>query len=104
MKLTLKAARVNAGLTQKDAANLLKVHPQTLAKWETDNSKMPFAKVKLAEQLYGVDEGVIFLARLSSYLEILLELNRRIGYERIHYQNVRRSDSRTHARTQYVKS
>lgn len=60
MKLTLKAARVNAGLTQKDAASLLKVHPQTLAKWETDISKMPFAKVKLAEQLYGVDEGINF--------------------------------------------
>lgn len=63
MKLTLKAARVNAGFTQKDAAYLLKVHPQTLAKWEADNSKMPFAKVKLAEQLYGVDEGVIFFGK-----------------------------------------
>lgn len=72
MKLTLKAARVNAGLTQKDAANLLKVHPQTLAKWEADNSKMPFAKVKLAEQLYGVDEGVIFFGKAFEFTQKLL--------------------------------
>lgn len=72
MKLTLKAARVNAGLTQKAAANLLKVHPQTLAKWEADNSKMPFAKVKLAEQLYGVDEGVIFFGKAFEFTRKLL--------------------------------
>ena len=60
MKLTLKAARVNVGLTQKRAAELLKLHPQTLAKWEADSSNMPYGKVKLIEEVYGVDEGVIF--------------------------------------------
>ena len=33
-KITLKAARTNAGLTQKEAANALKISNKTLWKWE----------------------------------------------------------------------
>lgn len=34
MKLTLKAARINAGLTQKKAAEKLGVTEQTISNWE----------------------------------------------------------------------
>ena len=43
--VTLEAARVNAGLTQAEAATKIGVHPQTLAKWEKDSSRIPYAKV-----------------------------------------------------------
>lgn len=33
-KMTLRAARVNAGLSQTEAANLLNVSKTTLVKWE----------------------------------------------------------------------
>ncbi len=32
--MTLKAARVNKGLTQKEAAKLIGISPSALAKWE----------------------------------------------------------------------
>ena len=38
MALSLRAARVNAGYTQKEAANLLKVSNKTLSSWEQGNS------------------------------------------------------------------
>lgn len=37
IKITLKAARVNAGLSQKEAANLLGVSNKTLCAWEKGN-------------------------------------------------------------------
>ena len=32
-QITLKAARVNQGLSRKTAAKLLEIHPSTLANW-----------------------------------------------------------------------
>lgn len=40
--ITLEAARVNAGYSQQEAGKLFGVHYQTVAKWEQDNSKMPY--------------------------------------------------------------
>lgn len=67
--ITLEAARVNAGLTQVDAANKLGVHPQTLARWERDSSKVPYAKICKIEETYHIPKGLIFLASSSSLLE-----------------------------------
>lgn len=39
VKLTLKAARVNAGLTQKQLASLLGISEATMIKWEKSNGK-----------------------------------------------------------------
>lgn len=39
IKLTLKAARVNAGLTQKQLANLMEISESTMIKWEKSNGK-----------------------------------------------------------------
>lgn len=43
LKISLKAARVNAGLSQKEAAKALKVSNKTLHSWETGVS-CPSAK------------------------------------------------------------
>lgn len=53
-KITLAAARVNAGLSQKQAAKLLGVSNRTLCKWENGTA---FPKADMIEKicdLYGV--------------------------------------------------
>lgn len=39
MQMSLKALRVNAGLTQQDVADRLGVSRQTVMNWENDNEK-----------------------------------------------------------------
>ena len=39
-RMTLKAARVNAGMTQEDLAEAIGVHRQTVAKWEENPQLM----------------------------------------------------------------
>lgn len=38
MEITMKAARINAGYTQKEAARLLKVSRDTVSNWERGKS------------------------------------------------------------------
>lgn len=38
MKMTLKGARVNAGYTQKEIANLIGVNETTIVNWESGNT------------------------------------------------------------------
>ena len=45
LKLTLKAARVNAGLTQKELAALMRISETTMIKWEKGAGK----DIKLGE-------------------------------------------------------
>ena len=47
-KITLKAARINAGLTQKEVANKLNISNRTLGKWENGLS---FPKATMIDQL-----------------------------------------------------
>lgn len=54
LKITLKAARVNAGLSQKEAAKLLKVSNKTLGNWEKGLSYPTVEKSRKICQLYGV--------------------------------------------------
>lgn len=61
-KMTLKAARVNCGLTQKKAAECLGITPKTLGSYETGASFPDVAMVKRIEDLYGVPyRDLIFL-------------------------------------------
>lgn len=54
-KFTLKAARVNVGLTQKKAAMILGVATETIRNWEKGKS-FPRSKKHLDElcQMYGI--------------------------------------------------
>ena len=61
-KITLKAARVNAGLTQKEAAKVLKISNKTLLNWEKGVSFPKADKVEKICDLYGVAyDNIIFL-------------------------------------------
>lgn len=71
MQITLEAARVNAGYTQAEAADLLDIHYQTLAKWEDDNSKMPYDKISKIEEIYKVPSKNIFFGKKNEFIRLL---------------------------------
>ena len=59
LKISLKAARVNAGLSQKDAAKALKVSNKTLHSWESGDS-FPSAKyIDAICELYKISYDAI---------------------------------------------
>lgn len=62
MAITLKAARVNAGFTQKEAAHRLKISKGTLASYEMYRTKPDIERAKQIAELYGTTvDGIIFL-------------------------------------------
>ena len=62
VKVTLKAARVNANLTIYDVASALKVTPQSIRRWENGGGEpKASAFLKLCE-LYHIPPANIFLA------------------------------------------
>ena len=66
-KLTLKAARVNAGLTQKKAAKRLKVSNKTLCRWENGVSMPKADKIDAICELYAVPyDNLIFFVKKNA--------------------------------------
>lgn len=59
MSITLKAARVNKGLTQKEAANLLGIAVGTLNQYEAGRTFPDVPVIKKIEELYGVSYNEI---------------------------------------------
>lgn len=62
LKISLKAARVNTGLSQKRVANTLGISNKTLSSWENGDT-FPSAKyIALLCKLYNVSyDDIIFL-------------------------------------------
>lgn len=54
VKISLRAARVNAGYSQKDAADRLGVSNKTLGNWEKGITFPPADKIPAICELYGV--------------------------------------------------
>lgn len=66
MKLTLKSARVNAGLTQAEAGAAIGVSGVTLSNWERGKSFPDAVQIKKIEKLYGVTyNDIIFLPGIT---------------------------------------
>ena len=64
MAITLKAARVNAGLAQSEAAKRLNISESTLSKWERGKSFPNVRNIIDIEQVYGMPYGeIIFLPK-----------------------------------------
>ena len=62
MQINLKAARVNRGLTQKTAAELIGVTEDTVGNWERGKSYPDARCIKKIEEAYGVGyNDLIFL-------------------------------------------
>ena len=62
MKITLKAARVNAGYTQEEAAKEVKKSKNTIVSYESGKSIPDIETGKALAALYGVSvDDIIFL-------------------------------------------
>ena len=62
MQLTLKAARANAKLTQREAAEKIGVTVDTISNWERGKSFPNAIQIRRLELVYGVSyDALIFL-------------------------------------------
>lgn len=68
MKLTLKKARLLAGLTQKEVADILGVHVQTYMKWERNPEDMSVGTAKQLSKIFNVDFEEIFFDNESNLI------------------------------------
>lgn len=68
MKIMLEAARINAGYTQMEAAQILGMHYQTLAKYEEDSSKMPYDFIQKLLTVYGIPTDYIFFGNKNEFI------------------------------------
>lgn len=59
-KITLKAARVNAGLTQQEAAEKLGISYQTLSRYEGESGNVRQEMLKKMSELYKIPIEFIF--------------------------------------------
>lgn len=62
-KISLKAARINAELTQKQAAKSINVCRDTLRNWENGKGEPRASQLKELCALYKCPENIIFWGR-----------------------------------------
>ncbi|MBR7072476.1 MAG: helix-turn-helix transcriptional regulator [Eubacterium sp.] len=63
-KITLKAARVNAGLTQKEAGAEIGVDEGTIRSWEQGETEPKISQAYAIAELYGIPvDSIIFFTR-----------------------------------------
>lgn len=79
IQISLKAARVNAGFTSKEAADAVDVHYQTLAKYEKDSSDIPFSLLDELSKLYQVPINNIFLGKEYELIRIIARNREAVG-------------------------
>ena len=62
MQVTLRAARINAGYTQRQAAVGLGVTRDTIGNWERGRSFPDAVQIKKIEEFYGIPyDNLLFL-------------------------------------------
>jgi transcriptional regulator with XRE-family HTH domain len=66
IRITLRAARVNAGFTQLEVAKRLKVSNKTVMKWETGEAEPSFATLQALSLIYQLPMDCIILPTKSS--------------------------------------
>jgi transcriptional regulator with XRE-family HTH domain len=62
-EITLRAARMNLGLTRKEAAELFKIHHITLANYEHDSTNIPRSFFMKIERIYGISIDFIYFGK-----------------------------------------
>lgn len=63
VKISLAAARVNAGMTQSEVAEVMHVSKQTIVNWEKGKIVPKTAQLSFLCQLYKMSIDYIFLPR-----------------------------------------
>lgn len=66
MQISLKAARINAKMTQKEASEGIKVDVSTISNWESGKTSPKAYQLEALCRLYGVTIDQIFLSAESS--------------------------------------
>lgn len=66
IKITLAAARVNAGLTQEEAAKKLQITKQTIINWEKGKVVPGIPEIYMLSHLYNIPQDNIFLPCYST--------------------------------------
>lgn len=61
VKISLAAARVNAGMTQAEVAKILHKTPQTIVNWENGRSLIDMANFTVLCELYKIPQNFIFV-------------------------------------------
>lgn len=65
-QISLASARVNAGMTQEEAAKHMHVGKQTIVSWEKGTSEPKMSQGKELSKLYGIPIDYIFLPQKSN--------------------------------------
>lgn len=63
MEITLRAARMNIGLTRKEASKFFNIHHITLANYENDSSNIPRSFFVNIERVYGINTEHIYFGK-----------------------------------------
>ena len=61
LKISLAAARVNAGMTQKEVAKKLRVSHVSVINWEKGKSTPSYATMQALSRMYNIPIDNIFL-------------------------------------------
>lgn len=69
-RISLEAARVNAGLTQKELAEMLGVSNVTIVNWEKGNSEPSVSQLRKISELSGIPMDFIFIPDKSNNIEL----------------------------------
>ncbi|MCT0027159.1 helix-turn-helix transcriptional regulator [Lactococcus lactis] len=66
-KITLKAARVNAGLTAKEVGEIVGKNYQTILSYEKDSTEIPMGLARKLAEIYDYPIDFIFLGKTTEY-------------------------------------
>ena len=61
IQISLAAARVNAGLTQKEVAKIMQVSSNAIINWENGKSEPSLATLEMLSDIYKIPKDNIFL-------------------------------------------
>ena len=61
--ISLKSARVNAGLTIAQSSEKLGIHPNTLRNWEKDSSNIEHKMANKIAEIYGYPVDLIYFGK-----------------------------------------
>lgn len=64
-RISIAAARVNAGLNQRELANKLDVNPGTVFNWESGKSEPNATQLRKISELSGISMDFIFVPEQS---------------------------------------
>ena len=68
LKITLRAARVNAGLSRKEAAKYFSISPETISNYELNSSKVPRSFFTKVEAVYNIPLDYIFFGKEEDFI------------------------------------